>query len=336
MTHGINVNAPLLASYVNGNYNVELYADGTKIRFGDVEEFKPDFPENIDVCITRKCDGGCPYCYEGCTINGSHGLLLDGNGELLNWMQSLHPGTELALNGNSLDHPDLERALILLREKGVFVNMTINQIHLAPNFAKLLDWQRRGLIWGLGVSLVDSESDVFYTCIKHFKNVVIHTIAGIITVEDLINLQSIKPKVLVLGYKNIGRARNYSLNHADEIMHNIEELKVNLPMFIANEYFSGVCFDNLAIDQLDVKNLLFKNNEEGWNQFYMGDDGTHTMYIDAVEDRYAKNSCMSKEERYNINDKTVDEMFKHIRDTYIAYSETSPEVLKVSSDESKS
>ena len=316
MTHGINVNAPLLASYVNGNYNVELYADGTKIRFGDVDEFKPDFPENIDVCITKKCTGGCPYCYEGCTINGSHGLLLDGNGELDFWMQGLRPGTELAINGNDLDHPDLERALELLKEKGVIVNITVNQMHFVPNAVKLALWQKRGLFHGLGISLVNSESDLFYEMLPLFKNVVIHTIAGILTVEDMTNLQAVKPNVLILGYKNLGSATNYSLNHADEIMHNIQELKDNLPMFIANEYFSNVCFDNLAIYQLDVKNLLFKNNEEGWKMFYMGDDGTHTMYIDAVNYKYSKNSCMSEEERFDMNGKTVDEMFKHIQDLY--------------------
>ena len=109
MEHGIKVDAAMLASYVNGNYNVEIYRDGTKIRFGDVDDFKPAFPENIDVCITKKCDGGCPYCYEGCTINGEHGnigeLARFGNFHLPKWMESLKPGTELALNGNDLSHP---------------------------------------------------------------------------------------------------------------------------------------------------------------------------------------------------------------------------------------
>ena len=328
MEHGIKLNAPLLASYVNGNYNVEIYEDGTKIRFADVDHFKPEFPENIDVCITKKCDGGCPYCYEGCTPNGSHGLLLDGDGELDMWLQTLKPGTELALNGNDLTHPDLERALILLAERGIITNMTVNQIHFASNAVKLRLWQKKGLIHGLGISLVNSESDLFYEMLKLFDNVVIHTIAGILTVEDLINLQSAKPKVLILGYKNIGRGRQYSLNNADEIMHNIKELKENLPMFIKRGYFSNISFDNLAILQLDVKELLFKDNEEEWSRFYMGDDGGFTMYIDAVNYKYAKNSCMSEDERFDMNGKTVQEMFKHIQDLY-------GEVPEVSSDESE-
>jgi hypothetical protein len=96
-------------------------------------------------------------------------------------------------------------------------------------------------------------------------------------------------------------------------------LKRNLPLFVERGYFSGVCFDNLAIEQLDVKKILFNNNEDGWNQFYMGDDGTHTMYIDAVAGKYAKNSCMPQDEKYDIGDKTVEEMFRHIRDLYGKY-----------------
>lgn len=317
MEHGIKVNAPLLASYVNGNYNVEIYEDGTKIRFADVDHFKPEFPENIDVCITKKCDGGCPYCYEGCTIDGDHGYIYDCQEEdLPMWMLSLKPGTELAINGNNLDHPHLERMLKDLRNRGIITNMTVNQVHFIKYYKTLLDWQERELIHGLGVSVTFSGSETLFNLIPKFKNVVLHVIAGILTIKDMCNLQALKPKLLILGYKNLGRATQYSINYADEITHNIEELKINLPLFVKLGYFSGVCFDNLAIEQLDVKKILFNDNEDGWNQFYMGDDGGFTMYIDAVAGKYAKNSCMPEDERFDMNGKTVQEMFKHIHDLY--------------------
>ena len=317
-THGIQVNAPLMASYVNGNYNVELYEDGTKIRFADVDEFKPEFPENIDVCITKRCDGGCPYCYEGCTLVGNHGTILGEDNELPKWMLSLRPGTELALNGNDLTHPDLDRCLILLKEQGIVTNMTINQRHFVPNFIKLLDWQQKGLIHGLGISLTDSESDTLYRYLPYFKNVVIHVIAGIFTVEDLINLQSACPKILILGYKNIGRGTDYSLKFADKILDNINDLKANLSMM--KGLFEVMSFDNLALEQLEVKKVLFNNNEEKWSTFYMGDDGGFTMYIDTVAGTYSKNSCMPQEERYNIENKSIDEMFLDIRQKYQSFS----------------
>ena len=332
MEHDIKVDANLIASYVNGNYSVELYDDGTKIRYADVDEFKPEFPENIDVCITKRCDGGCPYCYEGCTPNESHGSLLDGNGELDEWLQQVKPGTELAFNGNDLTHPHLERALILLKEQGVIVNITANQKHFEKNVTKLLTWQNNHLINGLGISIVNASDDVFYDLVKPFKNVVFHTIAGILSVDDIINLQCVSPRILILGYKNIGRGSDYSTKHAKDIEKNIKDIKVNLKLFAKNQYFPVIAFDNLAIEQLGIKDLLFKNKEDEWNKFYMGDDGCFTFYIDAVNYTYSKNSCSSPEERFSMNGKTLDEMFKHIRDLHLEV----PEVPEVSSDESKS
>ena len=77
MGHNIKVESPMIAQYRNGNYNVELYADGTKIRFNDEDKLIPAFPENMDVCITKKCNGGCEYCYEGCSIDDEHGFIGD-------------------------------------------------------------------------------------------------------------------------------------------------------------------------------------------------------------------------------------------------------------------
>lgn len=314
MTHGIKVDAPMIASYVNGNYNVELYADGTKIRFADVEKFEPAFPENMDVCVTKRCDGNCPYCYEGCTISGKHGALLDNDGELVHWMQSLKPGTELALNGNDLTHPDLEKCLVLLKEKGIVTNMTVNQRHFIPKFDTLLDWQNRGLIYGLGISLSNSESNALYNVLPYFKNVVIHVINGLFTIDDIMNLQSVCPKLLILGYKDVGRGIAYHDEKSAEIQANMDNLKANLPMM--QRYFKVLSFDNLAIEQLDVKNTLFNGNEDKWSRFYMGDDGGFTMYIDTVNGQYSKNSCMPETERFEIGNKSVDEMFADIKNRY--------------------
>lgn len=63
----------LLGKYINGYYTVRLYSDVTKIRETKEDEFVPYFAENCDVKITDRCDGGCAFCYEGCTIMGRHG-----------------------------------------------------------------------------------------------------------------------------------------------------------------------------------------------------------------------------------------------------------------------
>ena len=91
----------ILGMYKNGNYTVTLMENGTKIRASKDDEFIPAFAENCDVKITDRCDGGCEFCYEGCTKNGKHGDILNAK-----FIDTLHPYTELAIHGNDLSHPD--------------------------------------------------------------------------------------------------------------------------------------------------------------------------------------------------------------------------------------
>ena len=46
-------------------------------------------------------------------------------------------------------------------------------------------------------------------------------------------------------------------------------------------------FDNLSLKQLNIKQYL---TDEEWDRFYCGTDGAFTMYIDAVEQKYAMSS----------------------------------------------
>ena len=103
-----------LGVYKNGNYFVRLLSDGTKIRETKENEFIPAFAENCDCKITDKCDGCCPFCYEGCTPNGKHGDILN-----YKFLDTLHPHTELAINGNDMSHPDLIPFLEKFKEKKV-------------------------------------------------------------------------------------------------------------------------------------------------------------------------------------------------------------------------
>ena len=43
------MNNQLLHSYKNGNYTVNLFADGTKEKFTDDDFFKADFPDSMDL-----------------------------------------------------------------------------------------------------------------------------------------------------------------------------------------------------------------------------------------------------------------------------------------------
>ena len=291
----------LLGTYKNGNYNVKIFSDGTKVRETDFDEFIPAFAENCDVKITDKCDGGCPFCYEGCTSNGKHGDILN-----YKFLDTLHPYTELAINGNDLSHPDLLDFLQKMKDKHIIVNMTVNQIHFERRHDLIRFLVDQKFIHGLGVSLKE-PTDEFIDMITRFPNAVIHVINGVVSVHDLIRLAGHNLKVLILGYKNLRRGETFYEQNDETIAALQEDLdKYLFPEIIFNGWFNVVSFDNLAIKQLHVQEHMPK---EQWDEFYMGDDGKYTFYIDMVDGTFGKNSLAT--ERYPIMD-NIDDMFAKV------------------------
>lgn len=289
----------LLGVYKNGNYNVYLWSDGSKIRETEEDDFIPSFAENCDCKITDKCDGGCPFCYEGCTPNGKHGDILN-----YAFLDTLHPYTELAINGNDLSHPDIIPFLEKLKEKKVIANMTVNQIHFERHQNMIRDLVDRKLIYGLGVSL-RNPTEKFIELVKQYPNAVIHVINGLLSPSDVGMLADNNLKILILGYKQLRRGINHYVTDHENIDAMQAWLKDNLEDML--EHFNVISFDNLAIEQLDVKRLL---SDEDWNEFYMGDDGMYTFYLDLVEGTFGKNSLAT--ERYPITN-NIDDMFEKIR-----------------------
>ena len=292
----------IIGRYQNGNYTVTILSDGTKIRENDLDFFEPAFAENCDVKITDKCDGGCPFCYEGCTPNGRHGDIMN-----YKFLDTLHPYTELAINGNDLSHPDLVPFMYKMKEKKIILNMTVNQIHFERHFNALKEWVDMDLIYGLGVSLKE-PTDKFVDKITQFPNAVVHVINGVVSVHDLARLAGHDIKVLILGYKHLRRGESY-YEQNDEIVNALQEdlNEYLFPEIIYNGWFKVVSFDNLAIKQLCVQDHL---PTEQWEEFYMGDDGNYTFYIDMVDGTFGKNSLAT--ERYPIMD-NIDDMFKKIK-----------------------
>lgn len=289
--------------YKNGNYIVIIDAEtGTKTRFTNQDEFRPKFAESADVTLTYQCDGGCPFCYADCTPEGKHADLMSREVSLL--IDSLHPHTELALNGNDLSIPHLEEFLTKLKEKRVFANITVNQKHFVKNIDLLGEWTTKGLIKGLGVSLTDPHDKNLYQ-ITRFPNAILHTVAGILSPEDVSALADKNLKLLILGYKQKGRGKNY---YSPEIEHKINTLKELLPSMLETGRFNLISFDNLALEQLAVKNLL---TEEEWEKTYMGDDAKFTFFIDLVNKTIAPNSLTI--ETIPISDWDIVKMFQKVR-----------------------
>ena len=286
-------------NYKNGNYMVYINPEtGDKIRNSRGNKFMPSFAENCDVTITERCDGQCAFCYAGCTLDGKHGDL---NAKFLD---TLHPYTELAINGNDMSHPDLIPFLEKMKARMVFVNVTINQKHFEQHFELIKDLQQKGLIKGVGVSLNKTTSQ-FIQLVKSVRNVVIHVINGIVTRDDWYNLQNNDLDVLILGYKTTGRGDDYLCKNQGKVERNQEWLRESLPLSFNK--FRTVEFDNLALEQLDVQSMV---SEDLWNAHYMGDDGDFTFFINLVGGYFAENSTSSI--HYPLMDDVVD-MFNVIR-----------------------
>lgn len=291
----------LLGRYKNGNVVTSILSNGTRIRETKDNEFKFAFAENMDIKITNSCNMGCKFCHEGSEPNGRHGDIMNEK-----FIQTLHPYQEVALGGgNVLEHPDLIPFLHKLKDLKVIINITLNQVHFEKNI-ELVDMMiREKLIYGLGISLVN-PTDEFIEKIQKYPNAVIHVINGVLRPSDVEKLSDKDLKLLILGYKHLRRGNDYYSEDHENVIVKQMWLRDNLGEM--TNHFKVVSFDNLAIEQLDVKRLLSK---EEWEEFYQGDDGTSTYYIDMVERKFARSSIAPFNKRYDLLD-SVDDMFNVI------------------------
>lgn len=289
--------------YQNGNYTVTIdLKDGTKIRENDLDFFRADFPESMDIKICNKCDMGCPMCHENSTPDGKCGDIMSEG-----FIDKLHPYTELAIGGgNPLEHPDLVPFLEKCKRLKLIPSMTVNQIHFMKNRHFLKELVEQRLIYGLGISLTHA-SEEFIGAVKEFPNAVIHVINGIVHPTQLEALANNGFKILILGYKEFRRGEVMYQHQSAAIEQLKQMLYDRLPQIIKDGWFEVVSFDNLAIKQLDAQRLM---SNEDWEQFYMGDDGSATMYVDMVNREFAKSSTST--ERYPLEDDIVT-MFEKIR-----------------------
>ena len=291
----------ILGSYKNGNYNVLILNDGTKIRKTDEDEFIPEFPESMDVKITNKCTGtNCPFCHENSSKDGLHGDILN-----VKFLDTLNPFTELAIGGgNPLEHPDLIPFLEKCKNLKLIPSMTVNQFHFMKNQELINYLVENELIYGLGVSLVNPSNN-FIETISKYKNAVIHVINGVHKLEDIKKLYNKNLKILILGYKFFRRGENYYSEEVEKIKTNIYN---NLEEITKN--FSVVSFDNLAITQLEPRRLF--NTQKEYDEFFLGEDGSHTMYVDLVQKEFAISS--TSKVRYPLKD-NIKDMFDVVRKT---------------------
>lgn len=292
----------------NGDTSYTLFDDGTRIldNHSETEPFNLEWPASIDLNISNYCEKGCPFCYQNCTKEGK-------NANLRKIVGFLHPYMEVAINinmGYDIMNKEFMGFLMYCKKNHIIVNATINQEDLLGTFhhiykdvieyriTEIAGLQKLGLINGIGVSFTNINT---INQIKDkLNNVVIHVIAGIINTKDLDKLAKEGYNILILGYKQKGRAEHNELPDMTSLK---DWLKDNL-----GNNNNVLCFDNLAIEQLSVKELI---SQEQWDNFYQGDEGTISMYVNGVDMTFACNSFTK--ETHAIGDYNIQEMFDIVR-----------------------
>ena len=303
-------------SYKNGNYIVALdTVHGTKIRYNDLTFFKADRPENMDICITRYCEYGCPYCHENATVNGKHGDIMNSK-----FIDTLPEWTEAAVGGGRVtSHPDLVPFLRKLKERHIIANITVQQTEFMSHLSFLRELVNQKLIYGLGISLINPYEEGFIEAVKTFPNAVIHVINGVVTLAQLSALGCKDLKILILGYKEVRRGVAYKADVDHLVGLRKNRLYASLPFIAEHNWFKTISFDNLALEQLEPKRFL---SDEFYATHNLGDDGlmgeqtSASYYVDLVENMFARNSC-DVEHRYPLENHTATECYQLLRDNKI-------------------
>jgi len=307
------MNATELARYQNGNCEVVLYSDGTKIReWPDGEEPAPEMPESVDLKITNWCDGECTWCSEDSTEGGRDASL----STISEMLKGANRGMEVALGGGDpMSHIGLyshgwclgdNTILEQLSLNGLVANLTVNAKHAERWAVRALALKQLGLLHGIGLSYHRGMVEEMKCLLT--DDTVVHLIHGVHLPDDLAAcFEAGFKKFLLLGYKDKRRARYNHLRRALDYCHAMQDWKESLPYMIPGEYLYTLSFDNLALEQLDVQSLV---SPEVWQESFMGPDGRFTMYLDAVEDAFAASSNHPLRPREG---RTLREMFAEVR-----------------------
>ena len=302
-------NKKLLGSYRNGNYNIAIYDDGTKTRETEGDAFIPSFAENINLKITEKPDPACPWYHDVVESGETQAALMAENEieTIHKYIRHLRPYTEVTISGVDLSNPEILDLLVYLRKKKVVSNILISQENFVNHYHRLLGWTERRLIHGLEISLEDSEDLEFLKKIQSFSSPTIHVMSGVFSGLDLDNLDGKELRIFIHGY-------NKDLDHSgtdqQDIIYNEEWLREAIKTEIPDA-FSSVSFDGLALKQLHVKDTLFEDKEEAWDEFYKKPEEEFSLCIDVVNGVFYSGANPS--DKLPIEDKMADKMFREIR-----------------------
>lgn len=261
-------------AYSNGNADITLDADGTRV-ISYEGALALEYPLNIDVRISKQCAYGrnpngkavCEFCHESATTDGKHASC-DDIRDFFDLTDNLPYGTELAVGINQFT----EEADYFLKSayfSDFVVNATVNQGHIIRDRKAIAEQLEFGTITGLGISYRPFAKPIPAELLA-YQNTVVHVIAGIDDINAVKQLADTGvKKILVLGEKDfgfhVGRVSLKSKSHYNWYRQIHELFKL----------FDVVSFDNLALEQLNVRRFI-----KDWDTVYQHEFSFYANLVD--------------------------------------------------------
>lgn len=283
------MNSNIIAKYKNGNAEIAMSSDGTRVIEYPDSGIQLDYPLNIDIRVSSRCAFGmnpktrkaiCDFCHESATTDG-----YSANLEYLyeNILYGLPAGVELAIGINEW-HNDLILFLKKCKTSGWIVNATINQGHIRRDKSYIDYAITSGIVKGLGVSYREGMIDM-PEWILEYSNTVVHVIAGIDSIDSVRKLaENGVKKILVLGEKDFG------FNLGKVKLTTNEHIQWYREVYTLFKLFDVVSFDNLALEQLNIKRFV-----KNWEELYQHE---YSFYINAVDRYFAESSRSNNKKEF--------------------------------------
>lgn len=260
--------------------------DGRKLRFSFTDDAVTDVattPELVDIKITDRCDRGCRYCYQNSTADGEHA---EGLAQVAYTLGQLKVFEAAIGGGEPTLHPGLWNFIERLAYHGVLPNLS----------TRSLDWidstEKRSAVeqhcGGVAFSCDYSEEvrPVIRAVLPHptlARKTGIHIVMGTLGAYEFREMLSLCAavgfSVTLLGFKGRGRGEKYKPADYAWWLDSVLELR------------KGRSCPRLGIDTLLAAEFEAELSKAGVPRFlYSVQEGTHSLYIDAVEGRIGPSS----------------------------------------------
>jgi hypothetical protein len=300
---GRETESPVARFDAKGNYwSLFSRGSGAKIRMSFDEKApaptKAFAPELIDIKITDQCHFGCTYCYQGSTPTGAHAEW-DAMSSIAYALGDLRVFEAAIGGGEPTLHPKFVEFCELLRREGVVPNFTTRSLA----WIKDADTFRRlNAVIGSFAFSVETGDDVrrFAAALKAKKvetndmchgsrRAAVQFVMGCRPMSDFEGVLAAAHKaslrLTLLGYKTTGRGCDVTPHDYSGWLDIVKALgnkhacpKIGIDTALAAQYQKQIVDAGIP----------------AW--CFHTDDGTFSMYIDAVSGRVARSSYVSSVE----------------------------------------